>query len=452
MPDTIDNLYPQHLNQLHQQYSLLMEQQGYETLLIAAGTEQPAFRDDVTYPFRANPYFKNWVPLTQAPGCFLMIEHNNTQPTLFFYQPKDYWHQITDIPQDKWAASFTIQTYSDTAQLKQLLPKADKTLAFIGEPSALPTPLKGTICNPESLLTAIDYQRAIKSEYEINCMRLANEIAVRGHLAAEKAYRAGGSEYEIHQAYLSASIQTDDDLPYPNIVALNEHACILHYNGLSRERPATDQSFFIDAGATFNGYAADISRTYTALDTALNTKDDSLFAELITAMDKSQQQLVAQAKPGLDYVELHLAAHRQLAEILVRFKLVECSAEACFKQGITQTFFPHGVGHLIGTQVHDRGGLLKNTEGAIRQAPLGHDALRLTRTLEAGYVVTIEPGLYFIPMLLDELRGSEYGKLINWAEVDALIPYGGIRIEDDVVIRQDHAENLTRQAFSVHER
>ena len=104
----------------------------------------------------------------------------------------------------------------------------------------------------------------------------------------------------------------------------------------------------------------------------------------------------------------------------------------------------HEAGHLLGIQVHDVGGKQINTRGDITAPPTDYPALRNTRTIEKGQVFTIEPGLYFIPQLLDPERRSSRGKLINWKLVDSLLPLGGIRIEDNVLVTASGVENLTR--------
>ena len=129
------------------------------------------------------------------------------------------------------------------------------------------------------------------------------------------------------------------------------------------------------------------------------------------------------------------------------------SPEAMLAGGVTHKFFPHGIGHYLGLQVHDVGGYFKDDRGTLEPKPGGHKYLRLTRELIGDEVITIEPGLYFIDMLLDELAHSEHAGLVAWSEIDALKHYGGIRIEDDVRVRKVDAtydlgpENLTRDAF-----
>ena len=189
--------------------------------------------------------------------------------------------------------------------------------------------------------------------------------------------------------------------------------------------------------AQFNGYASDITRTWCA--------QNRKFQELIAAVDSIQQLLCSLAVKGTDFVELNDQAHRLVAEILSKQKFVLCSATQAYETGITRTFFPHGLGHLLGLQVHDVGGLQKTSAGVPRPPPAKHPHLRLTRVLEPGFVLTIEPGIYFIPMLLKKLSVSTQKKHINWDLIEEFIPFGGVRIEDNIVVTDSGICNLTRQ-------
>ena len=127
---------------------------------------------------------------------------------------------------------------------------------------------------------------------------------------------------------------------------------------------------------------------------------------------------------------------------------VTCSSEAAVAGGISSAFFPHGLGHLIGLQVHDVAGFARDERGGTTPKPEGHPYLRLTRSLQPGMVTTIEPGLYFIDMLLEELKSKPAAKDVAWKKVDAFRKFGGIRIEDDVVCTEGDPVNLTREAFA----
>jgi Xaa-Pro dipeptidase len=271
-------------------------------------------------------------------------------------------------------------------------------------------------------------------------MREATQKAVRGHQAARAAFAAGASEFHINLAYLTAAGQLPAEMPYQNIVALNEHAGVLHYQHYDRTPPAVLHSFLIDAGGSHCGYASDITRTYAA--------GPGLFAELIERMDSAQQALITRVATGVPYLELHVDMHRRLGHILAETGLVRCSGAEAFETGLTETFFPHGLGHLIGLQTHDVGGQQTSPEGGQTPPPDNYPSLRLTRTLDDCMPVTIEPGLYFIPQLLDEAAASPAGRHLNQALIETLLPCGGIRIEDNVYVHDGELVNLTRLAFA----
>ncbi len=296
--------------------------------------------------------------------------------------------------------------------------------------------------NPEALLNALHFERSWKTDYEIACLAEANVRGVRGHRAAARAFREGKSEFEIHIDYLLHSSQAEEELPYGNIIALNENASVLHYLNHVREQPGDLRySFLIDAGAQCNGYASDITRAYAR-------DEQGEFARMIAAMDAMQQRLCTMAKPGVNYIDIHMAAHAEVAKILFDFSFVrDVDADGIVEKKISSAFFPHGVGHFLGLQVHDVAGFHGNRAGCIIPKPEGHPYLRLTRIIDPRMVFTIEPGLYFIESLLSDLRKSENAKYMNWTKVDEFRKFGGIRIEDDIVVTDEGHINLTRDAF-----
>ncbi len=230
------------------------------------------------------------------------------------------------------------------------------------------------------------------------------------------------------------------ELPYNPIIALNAGAAVLHYQVLERKAPAERRSLLIDAGAEFAGYASDITRTYSYA--------DADFARLVNEMDHVQQALCNSVRAGVDWRDVHLSSHRLIAELLHDSGIITCDADEAVETGLSSVFLPHGLGHLLGLQVHDVGGFTKSPEGGTIARPDGHLYLRLTRVLEENFVVTMEPGLYFIDQLLESAKGDHRGAKINWARVEQFKPFGGIRIEDNLAITATGCENLTRDAFA----
>ena len=211
------------------------------------------------------------------------------------------------------------------------------------------------------------------------------------------------------------------------------------------DAPAARHSFLIDAGARHRCYASDITRSYAA-DTGECGSDT--FSKLIEDLDAAQRGLIDSIQVGQNYLDLHQDMHRRLGRLLADNRLVRCSAEAAFELGITRSFLPHGLGHLLGLQTHDVGGHQSSPAGGQSPPPEEYAALRLTRPVEVNQVFTIEPGLYLIPQLLRSLKEGDHGKQVNWTVVDELRPFGGIRIEDNVLITTSGTRNLTREAFA----
>lgn len=436
-PD-LHQLYPEHLATLKARADTALQRGGFDHLVITAGRAPCQFLDDRPYPFAVNPHFKHWLPVTKAPGSWLVYTPGQ-RPKLAYLQPHDYWHVVPEAPAGYWTPHFDIVIIREAKEARAHLPKDAGRCAIIGEASAA---LDGFAPNnPQAVLDDLHYQRAYKTPYELALMRVANKIGTRAHRVAEAAFRAGESEFDINIAYMAAARQTDNELPYGNIVALNEHGAVLHYTELGHAPPTHAHSFLIDAGASFHGYASDITRTYAA-------SNAGGFQALIDAVDAAQQGFCAKVRAGQSYPELHIHAHHALAGILKDQGFIRMSAESAVESGVSGVFFPHGLGHLIGLQVHDVAGFQASASGGTLAKPPGHPYLRLTRALEPGMVVTIEPGLYFVDMLLAELKTKPAAKDIDWAKVDTFRKYGGIRIEDDVVCTQAEPENLTRAAFA----
>ncbi len=437
MPNArLSSLYPQHLATLQARAAEALRRGGFDHLVIPSGTLHYQAFDDRDYPYVVNPQFKAWLPLTQAPGSWLVITPGQ-RPKLLFLQPHDYWHVVPEMPSGYWVEHFDIEVIRTADEAQRLLPGVFRC-AIVGEPqSALGSYVPN---NPEPVLQYLEYHRAYKTPYEVEMMRQASRIGVRAHRAAERAFRAGSSEFGIHLAYCQAAGQDANDLPYGNIIALNEHAAVLHYTHRDRLPPTPLRGFLIDAGASFGGYASDITRTYSAA--------DDEFAAMIRAVDAAQLKLCDMVRAGTDYARIHLHAHLLLAGVLHDFGILRTTPEDALASGVSSAFFPHGIGHGIGLQVHDVAGFAASDAGGSLAKPDGHPYLRLTRTLEPGMVVTIEPGLYFIDMLLDELKAKGLGDAIDWERVEAFKPYGGIRIEDDVVCTEGEPLNLTREAFA----
>ncbi len=435
----LGTLYAEHIGIVAARHDHALEQAGASHAVIYSGNPKNAFLDDYQMPFKPNPHFVNWVPLTRLPFSYIVYTPGKT-PILIYYQPHDYWHVVPGAPDGYWTSTFDIRIVHSVDDIARHLPADREKCIVIGEidDDALSFGIERV--NPTTAVNILHYARGAKTQYEIEIMRLASRRGASGHVAAETAFRNGRSEFDIHRAYCEAVSHTDQELPYGNIVALNEHGAVLHYTDLDRQPPAESRSFLIDAGAQVHGYASDITRTHS--------NGDVRFQALIERMETMQLDIVNQVSAGIDYRDLHVGTHKMLASVLVDAELAAGDPDTLLETGVTSAFFPHGLGHLLGIQVHDVGGFMENESGTTIDPPSGHPFLRMTRILEEDMVLTIEPGLYAIDMLLENLRGTPAESHVNWNTVDWLRPFGGIRIEDNIRVLASDRENLTRDAFA----
>lgn len=419
-----DTLQLAHLDELSRRYQRALEAAGYDALLISSGAAPMRYGDDQAHHHQGYGPFLHWTGLTGVENSWLLIRPGQS-PRLWLHTPVDFWHAPPERPTDAWTRVIEVTTLQSAGA-----PELGNVgqLAVIGDPIVL-SGVPG-VHNPPELVRAVENTRVHKTGYEIACLEQATMMAARGHDAARRLFIDGGSEFEINLAWQQATGQREADAPYHSIIGLNEHAGILHYQHYGHTRgPA--RSLLIDAGCRFRGYCSDITRTTAAA-------SEPRFAALIAGLESLQRRLCDAVAPGLDYPELHRKAHLGIAALLAASGLVTGLDEPTMvEQGVTRAFFPHGLGHLLGIQVHDVGG---------KPVPPPADApfLRLTRPLEAGMVLTIEPGLYFIPSLLEPLMTGELARHINQDLVTELNGCGGIRIEDNVLVTDTGCRNLTR--------
>ncbi|WP_110665286.1 Xaa-Pro dipeptidase [Salinicola halophilus] len=424
-----------HLVRLQKAYTDLLSEHGFDAVAIYSGHARSHYADDQQASFAAYGHFIHWTGAASHQHDWLLIRPGHS-PQWFYYAPADFWHLATPAPKGVFADFMTLTPHEQPQALPASVASGSR-LAVIGDvdPQALP---EGATGNPPALCHALDELRLYKDAHERHCLFVANQIALEGHRAARAAFTAGGAELDAQLAYLSASRQRESELPYQNIVGVNAHAGTLHYQHYDKYAPDKPRSLLVDAGHRHLGYCADITRTWTG------SEADPLFSALIDGVTHFQQRLIEGLAPGVDFVALHERMHQHLAELLIATDLVDASVEAAVESGLTRAFCPHGLGHSLGVQVHDVAGRQRDASGTPLPPPARDPALRLTRPLEAGMVVTLEPGLYVIPMLLAPFREGRHASVVDWAAVDRLANHGGIRIEDNVMITANGYDNLTQ--------
>lgn len=431
-------LFRDHIAALEKSYSSVLARAGYDGVVIHSGSpKRRSMFDDQDWPVRATPHFQHWLPLVW-PHSALVVEPGK-KPRLLWNVDLGFWERPMLPESDHFWPSFDVVEVKEVAKLKDLLPNG-KRLAFIGEDvaDAAAWGFASADVNPAALLTELDRLRIAKSAYETFCLREANRRACEGHAKVIDEFRRGDhSELKLHLLYLEATAQDDPETPYKNIVALGEHCATLHHVGYSRVAEGA-QSFLLDAGARFCGYDSDITRT------ACKGKGAAadVFRGLIERMEKLQQQTCREVAVGKPYQDLHNRSHELLAPVLRDLGIASGSDAELVASGVTRKFLPHGLGHSLGLQTHDVGC------AQVKPEPR-NPFLRNTTNVAVGQVFTIEPGCYFIDSLLEELRASPAGKSVNWPLVDELKKFGGVRIEDDLVVGARGTENLTREFLAV---
>ncbi len=426
-------LFSQHVERLRVETEKALADTGFGSLVLSSGAPFTYFADDRDPPFEPVPHFAHWCPLG-GPHHLLQIVPGR-KPRLIRHAPEDYWYEQGGVTDPFWLEAFQFEEAGSVDAAWKALGRPTNA-AYVGNETERAA-AAGLGVNPAALTPRLDWVRSYKDEYEVRCLEEATALGARGHRAAREAFTARASELEIHQAFVRAVGCTEAQLPYTTIVALDEKGATLHYE--SKRSVRGGSVLLLDAGAQARRYACDITRTTPA------PACEAVFAELVRKVDALEQELADAATPGRPYLEVHLQAHRGVARILADLRLVRVSAEEAFANGYTHPFFPHGVGHHLGIQVHDVAGRQGDPSGKPAPPPVEHPYLRNTRTIEPGHVFTIEPGIYFIPMLLRPFRSGPVASAFDWGAIDALTPLGGVRVEDNVVVTASGPRNLTRE-------
>ncbi|EAS32258.3 peptidase D [Coccidioides immitis RS] len=300
--------------------------------------------------------------------------------------------------------------------------------------------------NHEDLLPAMDACREIKDEHEIDLIRRANEISASAHIEVLLGIRNMQNEAEIHGKFLDTCVsQGARNQSYEIIAASGENAAILHYTK-NNEPLDGRQLVCLDAGAEWNCYASDVTRTFPRRPYWPSCES----ANIYSVVQRMQEECINGLKEGVRYLDLHILAHRIAIEELLSLGILKGgSTEEILQSGASLVFFPHGLGHHVGLEVHDVSPtpLMAFSLDKYKGLPLLSCRPPCTLSapyLKAGMVVTVEPGIYFSRPALKDARRKPLSKYIDMDVVQKYIPVGGVRIEDDILVTRDGFENLTK--------
>lgn len=413
------------------------------------GNEEAAFNyPDNTYHFRQDSHFLYFFGLNQ-PGFSGLIDVDNDKDYIFgndFDIEDVIWMgelpKVTDLAAEVGVAN--TGTVNDLASFVDKAQKQGQAIHFL-------PPYRGTttiqlakllgesideVKNGASveLIKAVVQLKEVKDAYEIAEIEKAVDIAYLMHTTSMKMAMPGVKEQEIAGTIEGISMALGGPVSFPIILSmdgqtLHNHS---HANILQEGR-----MMVTDAGAeTQLCYSSDITRT-VPVGGKFNSRQKDIYEIVLSAIVNS----TAAIKPGVEYREMHLLAAKNIVEGLKGVGLMKGNVDDAVAAGAHTLFFPHGLGHMMGMDVHDMEGLGENYVGydekTKRAEQFGTAYLRLGKELKPGFVITNEPGCYFIPALIDKFRSEgKFTDFINYDKVETYKDFGGIRIEDDVLVTE----------------
>lgn len=406
---------------------------------------QPRNYADNPYPFRQNSHFLYYTGLAQP--NLVMLSFSEPDFDILFCPPTSIddivWSGPTPSPVEL-AREAGIETVEDIDRLEEHLAKARgqglkihylppyQYSSLFRLSQALNMEMGEVMANvSQVLMEQVAKQRSTKSEVEIAEIEDALVITDRMHRACMAAGKPGKKEGELAGLIQGIALSKDREQAYPPIVTIRGE--VLHNHSYDNVL-AEGQLVLNDSGCESpKYYASDITRTFP-----VSGRFTAQQAEVYQLVLRMQLAAIGMIRPGISYKEVHLGACRILAEGLRSMGLMQGSPSDAVEAGAHALFFPHGIGHMLGLDVHDMedlGDVVGYVRREKRSGQFGLNFLRLSRPLEAGFVLTVEPGIYFIPALIERWQKERLHKeFINYEKAGALVGFGGIRIEDNVLV------------------
>jgi Xaa-Pro aminopeptidase len=384
-------------------------------VLVAAGDEIPVpGRGDRTYPFRAH-------------SEYLYLADRERPRGVLAYAPADGWVEfVAPVTADELL-------WSGLEGDREGVPEGTRPLDELdGWVGGRPVRRLGAIADADvDLRDALIQVRRPKDDVELERMRTAAEATRAGFEELVPLIDAGRTERELQVTLEAAFLRNGGDfLAFETILAAGDHAAVLHFSPTARELRHGDL-LLVDAGAEHRGYASDVTRTYAVGGTF--TAEQALVHDTVR---RAGETAIAACRPGTEWHDVHRAAALVVADGLVELGVLRGSRETLVESGAATLFFPHGVGHPVGLGVRDTG----SASDEVRKPPPGMPRLRVDIPLAPRQTWTVEPGIYFVPSLLARERGRDG---VDWDRVEDLHGFGGVRLEQNVLITDDGCEILT---------
>ena len=400
-----------------------------EIVLVAAGEPIPIpGRGDITYPYKPHSEFY-YLTDRVRPGGVLAFDPADGWTQFVRPSSKEELLWFGGVGDERELVGLPVDGLADW-----LAARRGRPVAWLGQP---PADAGGDGALQRRARLALNHVRRQKDGVELERIRRAEEATAAGHRHAAGLIADGISEREL-QIELEATFLRHgaDGVGYDTIVGTGTNSGVLHFHPSSR-RLRRGEVVLIDAGAEYRGYVSDVTRTYP-----VSGRWSREQADLRDVVRSAELTAIEACRPGVEWRDVHGAAARVIGEGLVALGLLRGEVESLVESGAVRLFFPHGVGHMVGLGCRDAGEALPGRE----PPATGHPPLRVDLPLLAGHVVTVEPGVYFVPAILDDPDARErHRRRVDWDRVDALRGFGGIRIEDNVLITDGGCEVLTSE-------
>ncbi|MCG6187322.1 aminopeptidase P family protein [Maribellus maritimus] len=428
---------------------ILKEKVGSGIILLFGNDESPMNYTDNTYHFRQDSTFLYYFGISH-PGLAAVIDIDNDREIIF---GNDY--TIDDIvwmgPQPTIAERSELcgvknnkplnklSAFLQSAQKIHFLPlyRPENKIKLFNLLNINPTEIDKSFS--VELVKAIVSQREIKTEEEIKEIEKAVDISVDMHVAAMKFARPGMNEAQLAAEIHKVALAAGGEIAFPIIATVNGQTLHNHYHGNTIKE---GDLFLVDAGyETPLGYAGDLSSTFP-----VSKKFTPEQKEIYKITLDAHQAAIDALQIQQPFKNAHIAACKAIFDGMKSMGFTKGNTQDAVEAGAHALFFPCGTGHMMGLDVHDMedlGEVWVGYNGQPKSTQFGLKSLRLAKPLETGHVVTIEPGIYFIPELIDLWRSqNKFSEFINWEKVDSYRNFGGIRNEEDFVMTQNGVELL----------
>jgi Xaa-Pro aminopeptidase len=393
-----------------------------EVVLIGAGERiHIPGRADQTYPFRAHSEYL-YLTDRERPGGVLAFDP--TEGWVDFVAPVTNEERLWEGADDLDDEGVPLPELAEW-----LTAREGRPIISLGVPVQL-----ATAALDAEARAALNRVRRPKDALELARMRRAEQATSAGFAEVLELIEPGRTERELQIELEAAFLRNGADcLAYETIVGSGPNSAVLHFPPGGR-RLEPDELVLIDAGGECRWYASDITRTYP-----VSGQFTPQQAELHALVQAAKLAAIEECVVGAEWVDVHRTAARVIAEGLIDFGLLRGDADTLVERGAVTVFFPHGIGHMVGLGVRDAGEVLQD-----RTLPPGFPPLRMNLPLVEDYVVTVEPGIYFVPALIGdpELR-SRLADEVDWARAERMLGFGGIRIEENVLVTADGPAVLT---------